>query len=363
MPQQKHYISNDKIKQIFILLVIVGLLCLMTANLMMFIPALLGAVTLYVVTRKLNFYLQDVRKWKPALAASAIIVLCIVVLFIPLYFVANILVSKISETDSYMPMVMDLVAQGKNYLNQNLNVKINSEDLVKRVTAYGAQASTGILAGTVNGFSVLMAMFFILYFMLEKPRQFEKVSAILVPLKRNNVNLVGTKFRKLVLANAVGVPVTALGQGLIALVGYLIFGAPAPILLFALTSLTSMLPIVGSMIVYLPVALFMYAQGDHFNAIGLFAYCAVVVGLTDNVLRFTVLKKLEDIHPLITVFGIIMGIPIFGFIGLIFGPILMSMTVLLIQIYSDEFSDPDEDVPPPLQIPDEPLEEKVKIIV
>jgi predicted PurR-regulated permease PerM len=75
----------------------------------------------------------------------------------------------------------------------------------------------------------------------------------------------------------------------------------------------------------------------------------VVVGLTDNLLRFTLLKKLEDIHPLNTVFGIIAGMNIFGFLGLIFGPILVSVTILLMQVYKDEFlgrkmSPPDDEL-------------------
>ncbi|WOC52314.1 hypothetical protein BPO_1667 [Bergeyella porcorum] len=88
---------------------------------------------------------------------------------------------------------------------------------------------------------------------------------------------------------------------------------------------------------------FLFAEGDTVSGAGLLLYCLIVVGLTDNVLRFTLLKKLEDIHPLNTVFGIIMGMNLFGFMGLVFGPILVSMTVLLIQIYHDEFSGDDED--------------------
>jgi len=109
-----------------------------------------------------------------------------------------------------------------------------------------------------------------------------------------------------------------------------------------------MLPVVGAAIIYLPVGIFMIAEGQTGPGVGVLIYGLVVVGLTDNLLRFTLLKKLEDIHPLITVFGIILGMNIFGFMGLIFGPILMSITVLLIQVYRDEFSE--EDTPPPLKI-------------
>jgi predicted PurR-regulated permease PerM len=101
-----------------------------------------------------------------------------------------------------------------------------------------------------------------------------------------------------------------------------------------------MIPIVGAAIIYVPVGVYMLATGDN-SGIWLIIYCLTIVGLTDNVLRFTLLKKLEDIHPLNTVFGIILGMNIFGFMGLVFGPILVSITLLLIQVYHNEFSTSD----------------------
>jgi predicted PurR-regulated permease PerM len=205
-------------------------------------------------------------------------------------------------------------------------------------------------------------MYFILYFMFEKPRLFERILASAAPLKRANVSMIGEKMRKLILANAIGLPVVAIGQGIVALIGYLIFGAPSAILLFALTAVASMIPIVGAAIVYVPICIFMIAEGQTGSGIGLAIYCLVVVGLTDNVLRFTLLKKLEDIHPLNTVFGIIMGMNLFGFMGLIFGPILVSFTLLLIQVYRNEFSD---DETPELQLSgrDDTLENNTDLII
>jgi predicted PurR-regulated permease PerM len=75
-----------------------------------------------------------------------------------------------------------------------------------------------------------------------------------------------------------------------------------------------MIPIVGAAIVYIPVGIFMLASGDTVGGLGVIAYGLLIVGLIDNVLRFTLLKKLENIHPLNTVFGIILGLKIFGFL-------------------------------------------------
>jgi predicted PurR-regulated permease PerM len=88
----------------------------------------------------------------------------------------------------------------------------------------------------------------------------------------------------------------------------------------------------------------MLANGDTTGGAGVIVYGMLIVGLVDNILRFTFLKKLENIHPLNTIFGIILGLKIFGFLGLIFGPILVSITILLMQIYADEFSDNQEDI-------------------
>jgi predicted PurR-regulated permease PerM len=81
----------------------------------------------------------------------------------------------------------------------------------------------------------------------------------------------------------------------------------------------------------------LYAQGHTGKAIALGIWGLGVVGLVDNLFRFLLNKKLGDIHPLITIFGVLVGIQLFGFIGLIFGPLLISLFILLLRIYSSEF--------------------------
>lgn len=316
-------------------------------NLAMFIPSLLGALTLYVVSRNFNFQLQEERGWKKSWSATLIIVICLVVLIIPLYFLGDLIIERLGDSKEYMEKFNGFLKKIQEFVYTQTRIDVLSKENMTKIQDFAGKFSTTALSGTFNTVTVVLSMFFMLYFMLEKPRNFERVVASAVPLKKTNITLIGEKFRKLVIANAVGLPVVALGQGLVALVGYLIFGAPSPILLFALTAVASMIPIVGAAIIYVPVGIFMIAEGDNTGGIGVLIYCMIVVGLTDNVLRFTLLKKLENIHPLNTVFGIIMGMNIFGFMGLIFGPILVSMTILLLQVYRNEFADEDK---PPLQL-------------
>jgi predicted PurR-regulated permease PerM len=97
-------------------------------------------------------------------------------------------------------------------------------------------------------------------------------------------------------------------------------------------------PIIGTAVVWVPLCIYLYAIGNSAQATGLLLYSIVITGSVDNILRFTILKKLGDVHPIITALGIIVGIPLFGFMGFIFGPLLISYLLLLVKIYRVEFS-------------------------
>lgn len=352
MSNKINQISEVKIKQIFLLAVILVLAGLICFNLSLFIPAVLGAITLYIITRKYNLYLQEEKEWKPWVASMVIILGTLVVLVLPIYFIIDLLVAKLGNADVYMSKFNVFIDKIHDFVYQKVQIDILSKENMDKIKASAGKLSTSALSGTFNTLTVVASMYFILYFMLEKPRLFERLVRSSAPLKKSNVNLLGEKIQKMTVANAIGIPVVALGQGIVAVIGYFIFGAPSPVLLFALTAVASMIPIVGAAIVYVPICIFMIAEGQMGPGLGLAAYCVVAVGLTDNLLRFTLLKKLENIHPLNTVFGIIVGMNLFGFMGLIFGPILISITVLLIQVYRDEFSDDENELimPEPKEI-------------
>src|SRR5690606_6569769 len=134
--------------------------------------------------------------------------------------------------------------------------------------------------------------------------------------------------RLVVYANAIGIPVLAACQGIVAVIGYRIFGVQSYLLLGLLTGVFSVVPMVGCAIVWVPVCIFLGSTGHVSSAIGLAIYSFIITGGIDNVLRFTILKKLGDVHPIITTIGIIIGVPMFGFMGFIFGPLLVSYLLL-----------------------------------
>jgi len=145
------------------------------------------------------------------------------------------------------------------------------------------------------------------------------------------------ELNSLVISNAVGIPLIGFVQALIGLVAYLVLGVSEPMFWFVITWLTAMLPL-GAFIAYVPIALLFFANGADWKGVVMLAYGFGVMGTLEHLFRFWLQKKLGDVHPLITGLGVIIGVELFGFIGLIFGPILISLFLLLIKVYANEFN-------------------------
>jgi predicted PurR-regulated permease PerM len=182
-------------------------------------------------------------------------------------------------------------------------------------------------------------MLFFLYYMLYYSREMEKTLVKIIPLKDGNTTMLAAETKKIVRANALGIPLISLIQGLTATLGYFIFGVHEWALWGFLTGIFAFFPVVGTMIIWVPLVIYMYASGNTWNATGLLLFSVIVTGNVDYLARITLLKKLGNVHPMVTVLGVIVGLGLFGFIGLIFGPLLVNYIILLFRIYTNEFID------------------------
>ena len=189
-------------------------------------------------------------------------------------------------------------------------------------------------ASILSNFAI---MFFLLYFLLKSGTLVEKYLGQFIPLKQENVNWLGKETKNIIKANAIGIPVLAIIQGLVATLGYWIFGVQDFGLWGFLTGVFSMVPIVGTAVIWLPLTAYLYSINQTGNALGLLIYAVVLITNIDYVIRLTLLKKFINVHPLVTVFGVIIGIGLFGFWGVIFGPLLISYFIILVKIYMNEF--------------------------
>lgn len=326
-----------RLKQISFYLLLVGLGILIFAQLSIFIRAFLGAVTFYVIMRKSMMDMVYKRKMKKGIAASILIVVSLLVVLVPLWIFTSLVGRKISEMLENSNSFLQMVYRFSAYIKDKYGLEIASPDNMEKAGGMVTEMLPNLLGATLNTVSSVLMLYFILYFMLTEAKEMEASLIKYIPLKDENVVWLGKDLQKLTFNNAIGVPLIAILQGVVGLIGFFIFSVPDPLFWFVITVFASMIPIVGAAVSFVPLSILLFTEEPVWKGIAVLLYGLIVVGLTDNVFRFALQKKLGDVHPLITVFGVILGISLFGFIGLIFGPILISLFVLLVRIYVNEF--------------------------
>jgi predicted PurR-regulated permease PerM len=180
-------------------------------------------------------------------------------------------------------------------------------------------------------------MYFILFFMITNLNRMEAAIVFYLPFKREKIMLFANELRAQTVSNALGVPMIAVIQGLLAWAYYTWVGLSEPGFWAVLTGLSSVIPIVGAGIIWVPISIYLMANVGIAEGIGLIAWGSLLMGVMDNVVRFVLAKKMADVHPLVTLLGVIMGLKYFGITGLIFGPLLISYFLILLKIYYQEF--------------------------
>jgi predicted PurR-regulated permease PerM len=225
--------------------------------------------------------------------------------------------------------------QVADYTGTSLLSKDNIAEVQKRIGNF----IPTFLNSTLTILGNLAMMFFVLYFMYANGTQMESALRRFIPLHTESVETLADETINMVRANAIGIPLISLIQGVTALIGYWIFGLEEFGLWGFLTGVFAFFPVVGTMIIWVPLVIFLFAQGNSWQGWGLLAYSAFVTGNIDYIARITLMRKIGDVHPLITILGVIVGLGLFGFMGFIFGPLLLSYLILLIRIYTSEFVD------------------------
>jgi len=342
-------IHPNTIRQFFFLsfLIFIGLIILMELYFM--VGAFFGAVTLYVILMYPMKYLVIIWKWKPWIAALSLMVLSLVIMVIPLVYITTIAIDRIMPVIDNPAIINEVFNEVHQYLESNFQIDILKTENVEKISNQVIPFAQKTLGGTFSAIGNMFLMYLVLYFLLVQTRQVEKWLRQNVPFKTANVKKIITGIRNLVYSNALGIPIVAVIQGLVGFIGYWIFGVEEFILMGILTAISSVIPIVGTLAIYLPLSIYQFAVVSPWQGIGVAIWGFVVIGSVDNIARFLVQKKLADVHPLITLLGVIIGINMFGFIGVIFGPLVLSVFFILARIYVDEFGKVDANRPDKIQ--------------
>lgn len=324
------------VRQLFVLMVILFLGFLIFIEIVPYLTGILGAITLYVLLKNWMRNLEA-RGWKKPLAAGLLMLGSFIGILIPVAIIIIMLSSKIGKAVANSERVIAAVKDQSEKLQEYIGFNITSTLDSASITAWISGSLQNLAGGTFNAFIAIGIMYFLLYYMLINRISMKNMLSKYLPLDKENVLLIEQESDLSVRSNALGIPLVAIFQGIVALVGFLIFGVPDPFFWFTITAVGSMVPFIGSALGIMPVVILLLAQGQTWQAVGILIYGLVVVGTTDNLVRLYILERLSSVHPLITLFGVVVGVPLFGFIGLIFGPLLISLFLLILKIYKKEY--------------------------
>jgi predicted PurR-regulated permease PerM len=332
---------NNQIKQLMILILLGLLLYFALRELYDFIPGLLGAITLYILSRGSYFQLVYHHKWNKGWAAGMYLTAYLLLFALLTYFTFTLIEKRVHHFLVNPEIMINKAKEAIYELGQRTGFTLLSQDTLINLQKRLSDFIPSLLTDTANLLANLAIMLFILFYMLVHGKEMENFLDRILPFRHGNVHVLAAETKRMIRASAIGIPLVSLIQGLTATIGYLIFGINEYMIWGFLTGVFAFFPVVGTLIIWVPLVVFQYASGDTWNATGLFFYSLIITGNIDYISRLTILKKLGHIHPVVAILGVIVGLRLFGFIGFIFGPLLVNYIILIFRIYTREFSQTD----------------------
>jgi predicted PurR-regulated permease PerM len=183
---------------------------------------------------------------------------------------------------------------------------------------------------------IVVLMLVLMYFMFMHETYFLLGLRRYLPFRGDTLTELGESLRNNVNANVLGQVLVSLVQGILTGLTLLVFGVPDPLFWGVVAFFLAFVPVLGTPLVWVPAALYQYSQGAHGAALGIVLVGVVIIVNIDNVLRILLAKRMGNIHPLVTLLGLVLGIKIFGIIGLVMGPLLVSYFLVLMEVFRRE---------------------------
>lgn len=328
---------KEQYRKYSLITIILGLGLLLFLKMTPFMGGILGACTIYIMVRDQMLYLTQKKKIRKSVTAIILLIEAILCFLVPLSLAVWLLISKLQTVNVDTATFVDTITNLADWIHRKTEYDLLSKENISSI----ASILPGIgqfLMGGISSFAVnLFVLVFVLYFMLIGGTKMEQYIYELLPFSDSNKKHVMNEINMIVRANAIGIPLLAIIQGAITTLGYYLFDAPSALLFGFLTCFATVIPIVGTTLVWFPLAAYMAISGDWPHAFGLLLYCGLIVTNIDNLIRFILQKKMADTHPLITIFGVVIGLSLFGFMGVIFGPLLISIFILCVNIFKEQY--------------------------
>jgi predicted PurR-regulated permease PerM len=276
---------------------------------------------------------------KPAVASSLSIVVVLVLMVLPSFFLVSELVQQVSG--AYNTFQIENVQNIEDYLSGLTGNRIRFEGML----ASGLdQIRTSIVAlapdvlGSISELLLgLFIMFFVMYYGFRDGETFIAYVRQLLPLEPDLKESLFYEVRTVTQAVLYGQVMTAVIQGTLGGIGLLVFGVPNWLFWGSIMIVTAFVPVLGTPLIWVPAAASKILEGDMVRGIGLLIYGATVVMNIDNFLRPRLVSGRSNVHPVLILIGVLGGLKIFGFVGMLIGPLVLAILAAFIKFYEQAY--------------------------
>ncbi len=330
--------TKENLGMIFTVVILIALIFTGYKIISPFILAILTAVIIAIAVSPL--YKKLNRKVKNKNIAALIIVFSIIVfILIPLLFFAN---AMLQETINFYNTASSLDLSSlsdsiKDITGINADFERYFKETLLGTSNIFIESSAKIRAYILSGLANLFVLFFTLFFFIRDGKVLANKLKDAIPLKEKTKERLGKDIERSIHGLVVGLLIIALLEAIASFIGFYLFNVPNPLIWSFLVLILAMIPLIGPAFVWVPASIYLLIVGQNFDAIGLFIFSAIILSYIDNILRHQVISKTARTPQVLVLLGVFGGITIFGIPGIIIGPLILTILMVIYRIYEEEY--------------------------
>lgn len=302
---------------------------------------ILSAAFAVVLTPLYLFMKRRVTRGVSWMASLITVVIFVIALCGPLFIIGKIVFNQ--TQDAYTSLVQ---TENTSTLIKKIDTSINkvvptgftfdTHAKVASIASYLSSNVASFFASTFRTIVLFTLMILTLFYLLKDGAEWKRNLILLCPLSEENTNEILAKLDNAINRILKGSFLIAIVQGILVSIGLVVFGIPNAALWGVIAGIASFIPTLGTSVVTIPAILFLFVTGLPIHAVGLLAWSIILVGLVDNLLSPYVISKNTEIPSLFILFSILGGISLMGPVGVLIGPLALSLLYSLIAIYRKE---------------------------
>lgn len=354
MPAKRRTKTNQREKTLFFVTVLLTTLIGAIWLLKDYLSIIFLSVIFAIVVHPLYILFQEKLKIRKGFSTLLTIIVAFFLIILPIILSANLFAQEIGQLvaetltnrDSTIMLLRDYVASTNTLLAQIplVDIQVEAIQLDRTVTEFGANISGYILdravaIGTTSVNVVINFFLFLIltYFIIPVLPDMKKYVLHLSPLDDKVDEIYIDRLIALIISMIKSIFIIALAQGLLGGVFLWVAGSSYILTLTIMMIILSIIPIVGTGFVTVPVGLYMLAQGNYAGATIILLGQFIFVSNIDNILRAELLSRDTSLHPAVMLLGIFGGLQVFGAIGLLYGPIIIILFLTSLEIYTEHY--------------------------